>query len=324
MDEIYLEISTKYTSMATYCKIYCCDEIIFDGDVNKNIKLSFQKPTNKPFKLEIFKSGKTLELVKKKQEQRLIVEKLFLNGIELKIKEFGFFQVKNNDFVKDHVLQTNVLDLNGIWTFQLPERELIGHIDEKKVGKLFGKLSNTDIACFGCSETMGLHNEKNKDWPSVLAGITNKNVNNYGIGGSNVNEITAFIKYYVENFKCDIIVMLLPHTMRKQIYDRESDEYINVKSADKSNKELILHGEEHSVASLSGKLKNFCETVTSNKIKFLFSSTHRSEYILFSKTQCTSHMLPLVDKELFPKASDGMHGGIEYNRAFADSILNYI
>jgi len=326
MNEILLEISTKYTSIPPYCKIYCCDEIIFDGLVNKNIKLSFQKPIDKFFKLQIFKSGKTLELVKKKQEQKLVVEKLILNGIELKIKEFGFLEVKNNDFVKDHVLLTNVCNYNGNWTFQLPEKELIGHIDKTKIEKLFKKLSNTDIACFGCSETVGIpHVGENKRWTNLLADITHRNVNNYGICGSNINEITAFIKYYVENFNCNTVIMLLPHSMRKQIYNRESNEYINVQAADKSNKELLLHGEEHSIANLAGKLKNFCDNISdNNKIKFFFSSTHRSEYDLFSKTPCKNYMLPFVDRDLFPLAADGNHAGTEYHRAFAESILNKI
>ena len=324
MNEILIEISTKYTSIPSYCKIYCCDEIVFDGFVYKNIKLDFQKNIDENFKLQIFKSGKTLELLKKKHIQELVIEKIILNGIELKIKEFGSFETKDNNFVKDVTLQTNICNLNGCWNFQLPRRQLIGKINEAKIKERFKVLSNADIACFGCSETQGLHIEENKRWPNVLGSMMNRNINNYGIGGSNINEITAFIKYYLKNFNCSTIIMLLPHTMRKQLYDKGTNEYVNVSTTHQSNKEIILHGEEHSVADLAGKLKNFCDNISNNKIKIFFSSTHRSEYNLFSKTPCKKYMLPLIDKDLFPIASDCVHGGIEYNRAFAESILNKI
>jgi len=323
MNEIFLQVSTKYTSIPPHCKIYCCDELIFDGVVSSNIHLNFQTPINKIFKLEIIKNGKTLDLVKKKHKQEIVIEKLSLNGIELKIKVFGFFENRNNDFVKDNILQTNTCKLNGRWIYQLPEQELIGYFDKVKIKNIFGKLNDADIACFGCSETQGLHIEPSTRWPNVLLDITGRDVKNYGIGGSNINEITAFVKYYVENFKCNNVIMLLPHTFRKQIHDKKNNAYLNVGPTHESNKMIMMHGEEHSIANLSGKLINFL-TEIGKKTKICFSLTHTSEHHLFSKTPCKKFMLPLIDKNLFPTGSDNIHGGESYNKSFAETVVNYI
>jgi len=323
MDEIFLEISTKYTSIPPYCKIYCCDEIVFNGFVHKNIKLNFQKPIDKLFKLQIFKSGKTLELDKNNHEQSIIIKKLILNGIELKIKECSFFEIKNNSYVKDYTIRTNICVFNGCWTFLLPKENLIGNFNNTKIEKLFGKLYNTDIACFGGKEAEANHLSNNERWSTHLSKLTGRDIKNYGIAGGNIKEITAFIKYYNENFKCNNIILLLPYTMRDQIYDKKNEKFVNISNFYKLEKDLIYYGEEHHVANQAGKLKDFCDKINT-KTKIIFSSPYRSEYNLFNKTPCKNYMLPFVNRELFPLANDGIHGGAEYNRAFAKSILNNI
>ena len=203
------------------------------------------------FYIEITKTGKTLELVKKNHEQVITIENINLNGIDLKTQEFGEFRIRDNPYVDDETLQTGRLHLNGKWRLELPKRSLVGTFDPSNK-KLRDEVGDCDIACFGCSQTFGSFLEYDQSWPAQLQKITGKSVKNYGIQASNINEITSFVDHYVKNYKTDTILLYLPHTFRRQM--NIDGEIKQIAMDDAQNKELVLHGEEHSIAVLSGNV----------------------------------------------------------------------
>lgn len=314
-----LLLSTQFTSLPANCKIYFCEELIFDGLVEKEMTLVHVFEEAKNFKLKIIKTGKSINLVNKHHQQIVFIKRLKLNGIDLKIKEFGKFQTKKNPYVDDHVLQTNTLALNGEWVFELLSQPLVGSIDIKNI-KIRDNIEDCDVACFGCSNTYGFCLEKNESWPHQLGKILNCKVGNFGIGGTNLNEMTAFVEYYIKNFNTKLIILLIPHSMRRQI--KKENKILNITMPNHiENKDFIMHGEEHSIANLSMSLGSWLKNIKTN---IYIGSYQLDEYNLMSKTSLKEFMLPFLDYNSYPKASDDLHFGAEYSKNYAKLIADFI
>ncbi len=320
MNVLRLNLSPVYDSVPPHCKITCVGKQLFNGVVSKNIDLEYDiGPFNK-FNLEIEKTGKTIEVVKKKEEQILDIKRVTLNGIDLKSNEFGEFEIRANPYVDDARIKTDHLHLNGVWSLNLPSRDLKGDVDLSNI-KLRDSLSDCDIACFGCSQTYGKGLDSDETWPAYLQDITGKVVHNYGVIGSNINEITSLVEHFCKNHKAEIILIYLPHTFRRQIFQEGAVKQIM--TLDHENKNLIVHGEEHSVAVLAGQFKEWIESITS-KTKLYFGTYQRSEDQLFRQTALKEYMMPFLRSDDYPKASDGQHNGKEFNQDFAKNIRNFL
>jgi hypothetical protein len=313
-----ISLSTDFTLRPANCKIYFCEELIFNGLIEKEKTLTHIFEGSKNFKLKIIKAGKFLDLVKDHHRQIVYVKNLKLNGIDLKIKEFGTFKTKENPYVDDQTLQTDTMALNGEWVFELLPQPLVGSIDIKHIG-IRDKIEDCDVACFGCSNTYGFGLTKEESWPYQLGENLSCKVNNFGIPGSNLNQITAFVEYYIKNFNTKSIILLMPHSMRRQI--EKDRKIINLKVGVKENKELIMHGEEHSIANLSMSLSAWLKNI---KIPIYIGSYHESEYKLISKTTLKEWLLPFLDMEQYPKAKDNLHFGSRYCLDYAKIVANIL
>ena len=317
---IKIKLSTEYDSVPPYCKIFCCGDLIFDSLVSNSLELSHQLETFDQFDVKIIKTGKTLDVVKKNHEQSIMIKNISLNGIDLKVAEFGKFHVKDNPYVNDHTLQTNCLNLNGEWLLELPARSIAGKIELEKF-KLRDPLEACDIACFGCSQTYGYPLEYNESWPARLQEETGKKTRNYGIAGANINEITALVNHYIANYKTATILLYLPHTFRRQLEINGS--WLRIESNDPENRDLMLHGEEHSIAVISGDLYNWLDNISQNT-EIYFGTYQTDEYGLYEKTPLKKFMMPFLEGDDYPKASDDLHHGAEFNRVFAKKIKEFL
>ena len=323
MNTVSIMLATEYDSIPSHCTVHVCGELIFDSIVSKNIELTKEIDRFEQFTVKVTKGGKMSDLVKKNHKQILVVQNITLNGIALKVQEFGRFELKNNPYVKEETLQTNYLSLNGEWLLELPRRSLRGHLD---IGRIQGEelrddIGDCDIACFGCSQTWGSSLEYEESWPSQLQKITGRSVRNLGIGGSNNNEIMAFADYYINNYKSDVALIYLPHSFRRQLI--VDGKVLNLSTVSEKNRELLIHGEEHSIASLSGELYDRLENI-SKKSKVYFGTYQTSEYDLYQKTPLKKYMFPFLQGDNYPKASDNQHHGAEFNRDFARMLTGFL
>ena len=321
MNTVRLVLSTKYDDRPSHIRIQCCGEVIFQDLITKDLDISHQISDFKKFNIEIDKIGKDKDLVDKKSDQEVTVNQVTLNGIDLKIEEFGKFFATENFYMNDQLLQTNKLFLNGKWIFELPARDLSGGVCEESWKVMKDKFIDCDIACFGCSQTYGALLEQNQSWPSQLEILTKKSVMNYGVPGSNINEIMALIENYLKDYSAENVLIYLPHTFRRQ--EIVNGKLTNIGSRDDKNKELILHGEEHSVASISGDLCSWFDKI-SRETNISFSSYHRDEFDLFQKTNLKKYMFPYLENDDYPKAKDGAHSGPEFNQDLAKIIQNFL
>ena len=329
MNTLKISLSTTYDVAPSHLKVECLGEVIHEGDFTEKNLLIEHTYHSDQFDIRIKKTGKDKKISDMNGTQEVIVESINLNGIDLKIKEFGMFKLGVNSwtcryegFMREDTLQTNELNLNGEWTLSLPKRNLVGEIRTKVMGGLRDQFSDCEIACFGCSQTYGAFLGNDQTWPSELERLTGKLVKNYGVSGSNINEITAMVEAYLENFKTDIILLYLPHTFRRQV--REGDKILNLDGHDNfRNKDLVLHGEEHSIAFLSGSLMAWLENI-SKHTKIYFGTYQTDEYKLYQQTPLKKFMFPFLEGIDYPRASDGVHHGPEFNRDLAKILKDFL
>lgn len=320
MNIVKISLSTNYDLAPAHCRIKCCGDVIFDSVISKDTELMHEILNLDRFYIEITKTGKTLELVKKNEEQVINIENINLNGIDLKTREFGEFRIRDNPYVDDETLQTDRLHLNGKWRLELPKRSLVGTFDPSNK-KLRDEVGDCDVACFGCSNTWGSFLEYDQSWPAQLQQITGKSTKNYGIQASNINEITSFVDHYIKNYKTDTILLYLPHTFRRQM--KIGGEIKRIAMGDGQNKELVLHGEEHSIAVLSGNMYEWLEGI-SRHTKIYFGTYQTDEHELYERTSLKKFMFPFLQGDDYPKASDNLHHGAEFNKDFAKLLKNFL
>ena len=324
MNTVSIMLATEYDSRPSHCAIYVCGDLIFDSIVSKNTELIKKIDRFQQFTVKVVKTGKTLDLVNNNDKQTVTIQNINLNGIDLKIQEFGEFILKGNPYVEDETLLTNQLNLNGEWHLELPRRPLMGHLDIETIRKrkVRDDISDCDIACFGCSETWGDSIGYDDSWPAQLQKITEKSVKNLGIGGSNINEIIAFADYFVKNYKSEMVLIYLPHSFRRQLI--RDGKVFNTKFIDDgTSKELILHGEEHSISALAGELGDWLDDV-SKHTKIYFGTYQTNEHKIYEKTALKKFLFPFLHGKDYPKASDGLHHGVEFNRDFARMLVDFL
>ena len=321
MNKVKISLSTIYDVAPSHLKIKCLDEVIYEGELTKNKIIEHEIGRLDPFELKIAKTGKTKEIVDMKGQQEVMVESITLNGIELKSKEFGSFSLKDNPYVAEETLQTNRLDLNGEWTLRLPTLNLIGDVTTGAMESMRQKFSDCEIACFGCSQTYGALIGHDKAWPGELSRLTGKSVGNYGVNGSNINEITAMVNEYLKEFEADIILLYLPHTFRRQI--KKGNEIVNMTWRDDYDRDLLLQGEEHSIAVMAGAFMEWLENI-SKHTKIYFGTYQTDEYRLYQQTPLKKFMFPFLEGVDYPKASDGVHHGPEFNQDLAKILKDFL
>ena len=326
-------LKTVYDSVPSIVIVTAGRKTLFEGVLDKDKVINFDWHDDCNFKMLITKFGKTLEVVKQKHRQEVVVEHLTLNGLSLHPEKFGQFRTIDNPFVTDSTLQTNRLNLNGAWTLDVPLFPLYGVPTINHHTEFRDVLSDSDTACFGCSFTFGSAIEKHQTWPAVLASLTNHDVKNYGIGGSNNQEIIANAYEYVSKYKTKNVVLLLCHFCRLQIpkggklYNWQPTSDIGELFPDQLIK-MVTHSETSLL--FAGQVPYFLNMIDSINSK-ISGNVYVSTYI-GDHYQCLEKiknkdfvLLPFYEmSNNFEYAKDKQHPGPEHNRHFAESVVQYI
>ena len=330
-----ISLKTIYDSAPAKIEVIVDKKSIYNDFLKKDSILNFEWKEEDFFKIEIKKTGKTIDVVKQNHRQEIIVEQLSLNGYSLHPDKFGIFYNKDNSYIKDSQIQSNHLALNGIWTLDVPLFTLKG-ISTLTPNKTFrDKVSKSSIACFGCSFTFGGGLEYNESWPAQLSFITGKDVKNYGIGGSNNQEIINNACEYVKKYQTNDVIILLCHFCRlqlvkdNQLYNwHPASDNIFYKLFPKELKKMIDNSE--TTLLFAGQVPYFLqkiEEIKSNITGNVFVSTYIEDHYECLKKIDNKNFILLPFYEMskeYPLASDNSHPGVEHNRLFAESIVKYL
>lgn len=317
MNFIEIILDAEYSSRPAKIKILCNNDEIFNGIIKSKKIISHNPKLKEGLEIKVSKFGKTKDLVDAGHKQIITIDKVTLNGIDLKIDAFGMFSTKDNAYVKDKELQTTTLTLNGEWSLSIPSTySLPGHLTTKGK-KLKNKFIDSDVSCFGASNT----NRKDfKCWPHYLAKLSKVKVENYGISGSSWPEITRLVQEYSRSVKDRDIIILSPHCFRFQIRDEE--EWLNSNDWDFLKREVVLHGEEHYVAVLSANLCDFFDKISESNNIYICPD-NKSEYDLFQKTPLKKYIVPDVEFPDNQLEQDG-HWNDKWNITFAEKIARHL
>lgn len=322
--EIFLE--PNIGKVPPRLKVSVASVIIFEGIVNKKMTLKYETELSRRLVINIEKSGKTKKVVDSREPQEVLISCVLLNGFDQHPDKFGIFEQKNNPYVKDRSLQGNEMALNGTWALDVPVfgQKFIPELERMQRDSF----ENTQIACFGCSFTYGSYLDDDQTWPHYLGG----DVKNYGVGGNSISAIVGTAHWYVSNFRCDKLIMLLPHVCRLQFHDQQKglwtfipfqgDERNGPSPRKKIIEDIVMFGEPSLIFSgYARRMKELLGEIN-KKTDLYLSSYDMDTYNMVKKIlpdDCK--ILPFYElSDKFDMASDKKHPGPEHNKIFANQI----
>lgn len=336
MDEnnVCINLKTIYDEHPAHVEIIAEDLTHYQGLIKTDTTIEFPYSNKERFTIQIVKTGKSLDVVNKNQKQEIIVDDVLLNNCSLHPKLFGTFNQKNNSYLTDSTIKTNVLNLNGDWHMDIPLFNLKGKSGIGRA-KFIDTFENSDIACFGCSVTLGWLLKPNESWPSQLSKLLDKKVKNFGIGASSNQEIIATALDYSSKYKVQDIIILLCHFSRVQLENNNGIYNWWPNSKDKELEELfqdtinniVNYGESSilfsgQVLDLKEQVKQIKENISGN---VYVSSYIPEQYDILKATAKSLNILPMYELlKNYKLASDNKHPGPEHNRLFAENIIQYI
>jgi hypothetical protein len=332
--QVTLSLKTIYDGAPAVIETIVNKKSIYKDKLEKNITLNFDYDCDDQFKIEINKTGKNIDAVKNGNRQEITVEQLLLNGFNLHPDKFGIFYIKDNPYVNDSKIQTDQLNLNGTWTINVPLFPLKGVSTLESYRKFRDPIADTSIACFGCSVTYGAFLEYNESWPAQLSNIAGKDIKNYGISGSNNQEIIANACEFAKNYQVKDIIILLCQFCRLQLVKDDQLYNWHPGSDNKFYKMFPTHIEKMVMYSetdllFAGQVPYFLKKIKeikSNITGNIFVSTYiKDHYECLEKIDNTDFiLLPFYEmSKEYKLAADNLHPGPEHNRLFAKSIVNY-
>jgi hypothetical protein len=300
---------------------------VFDGVIDQPKSIRHDTEWQDRLNITIHKTGKTKDVVDSKEPQEVLVDEVLLNGLSQHPDKFGVFNQKDNSYVKDQTIEGNEMALNGSWSLNVPifRQEFVPELNMTQKDQFRDQFEDTKIACFGCSFTYGALLEYEQTWPYHLG----SHAKNFGVGGNSISAIVGTAHWYVQNFKCDRLVMLLPHVCRLQLHDQHKGSWTFFLNSDKINgeakemvKDIVMFGEPSLLFSgYATRMKELLVEIN-QKTDLYITSYQPDTYDMLDKTMGdVCKILPFYEMSAeFEMASDHEHPGPEHNRIFANQI----
>ena len=305
---------------------------VFNGLIDRAKSINHEADLQDRLKITIHKTGKTKEVVDRKEPQEVLVEEVLLNGLSQHPDKFGTFMQKDNPYVKDDLLQGNHLALNGIWELEVPifRQKFLPDMAQP----YRDTFEDTKIACFGCSFTFGYELEYDQTWPYFIG----KDAKNYGMGGSSISSIVGTARAYLEDHSCEKMIILLPHPCRLQLEDKDGTVHTLLPGRSPAvenkfkdiNRDIVMFGEGSLLLSgYANSLKENLKAISDKTDLYLSSYTPETYDCLPSLNEdypgnmigAKFEILPFYEmSDEYEIASDKEHPGPDHNRFFANQI----
>lgn len=231
------------------------------------------------------------------------------------------------------------------------EDQILYHLDkfDFRISNKECRLDNKEVvACFGCSQTLGVGLPWEETWPFILNNLFEDKlcVKNYGSDGASINKITRLIYNYIKNYSPKAILCLLPDIFRKEFIKTklslsiQLEQYINDKNLIDILNNKKLNSDELDFISLNrfsdinNSVYNFLKDL---KFLELISQTYNLPILIFSwdpfliesfyKKKIYSKLICIPNKTEYEylidytnseKARDNVHLGFKSNKLFSN------
>ena len=311
LDEIVINLTPNMV-IPPHLRVAIDGTEVFDGLIDRAKTISHQADLKDRLKIIIHKTGKTKRVVDRKEPQEVLVEEVLLNGYSQHPDKFGTFVEEDNSYVKDQTIEGDEMNLNGTWSLDVPvfRQPFIPEIDRVQRDQF----TDTQTACFGCSFTYGKTLEHDQTWPYYLGNETK----NYGVPGNSISAIVGTAHWYVRNFKCDRLVMLLPHVCRLQIEDQKKGlwTFIPFTAGDTDDeivKDIVMFGEPSLLfAGYSHRMKELLMEIKEKTNLFITSYQSDTYDVLENTMNGLCKILPFYELDSEYRS--------DYNQIFANKI----
>ena len=100
-DKLEIVLDTQFDSIPAHLVVKIDDETIFDDILENSRSLTSHRSLKDHYKIQIRKTGKTLDMVKKNEVQKVVIKDVLLNGLSQHPDKFGQFDQRDNPYVKD-------------------------------------------------------------------------------------------------------------------------------------------------------------------------------------------------------------------------------
>ena len=202
------------------------DQVVLDQILEKEIEINRTlSDQQKKIKIDVQRSGRDKFVVDNEKEQSIIIDTIEINNVVIN-PALGKFATSNNDYVKNEIVYTSQLTLNGYYQLEIPILPIVGERNEKvkKLEKFNQKNANADIVLFGASMTdWNFENgippifNKNNYADLLIKKFKGYNCLNMGFSGLSNQEIFENVKYFFQHNHSKIIFIQLINCVGRQI-----------------------------------------------------------------------------------------------------------
>lgn len=352
-------ISTGNTQLSftldgrTHLTVQCDDKVVsqdyFDSG---NHKIKFGHYLEKDIEIKIIKKGAQLLDDKKVLNQIMHIKELTVNGIDCLEGKPGKFNVRDNPYVKDHMLETDHLFLDGVWSKQLTFFDYLSEVPYQVVGEMeqpfeLNQFENVDIALFGASFLEnGFSVDIQKRWFHKIAKSLNCSYQIYSVPGGSNQQVFSLYNEWQKKYRSKIVV-LVPTSFSKlymcveekpTMYSVHADlkellkdnvDRISGKSIRQITDTLFWNGMEKVMALQIPLLYNFFSNIDKKSKLYVMPSIF-AERQFFSQTILNKFLLPEWDYEQtrsheYPTELDNEHYFQKLQRQnFINEMRQYI
>lgn len=222
MHLVFIELKPYFKNEPPHCKIKINGNVVHDAKLSKIINIS-EKVYSNDLKITIERSGRTKKIALEDPNNQITISHCKINNVNID-PSIGFYRIENNDFVKNHTVRTEILNLNGTYTLEIPYLTLLG---ESSVIPPYGKYS--DIVFFGASMSEWnfakgkppLNGQNYVD--KVKKHLKNLSISNMSRSAQSNQEIFDSVKkYFSKNNKAKVIFVQLVNTVARQIKNEKT------------------------------------------------------------------------------------------------------
>lgn len=328
------------------------DQVILDQTLEKEIEINRTvSDQQKKIKIDVQRSGRDKFVVDNEKEQSVIIDTIEINNVVIN-PALGKFATSNNDYVKNEIVYSSQLTLNGHYQLEIPILSIAGERNEKvkKLEKFNQKNANADIVLFGASMTdYNFENgippifNKNNYADLLIKKFKDYKCLNMGFSGLTDQEIFENVKYFFQHNHSKVVFVQVVNCLARQIknsttketyrwsihLDNSKEESFIDEFTGMTPKNILDHFVYLDVAPLLAVqlpyVQNFINDIEQKNSKIYLISHFKDEYDIY-KQGLTKNIAPYFDIDPTTKycKDNGYHATPDEHERYCNKLVNFI